>query len=178
MYRLTYRLVRLLVYATLSPSTMGAGYAHLGSSYGALRLALLLSALSAGVEACLVHRVGEELLVSLLDSLRGHWPAMSRAQRLTQALLLLALGASAVLWMRRVEWGVLLIAHGLWAHAEHSHEHLTLFAAATTFSVLTDALTLAADAADTTFVEGLTWTLVVAKVVVVAMLLYTRQAFV
>ena len=83
-----------------------------------------------------------------------------------------------LLWVRRAEWGLLLIVHGLWAHAEHHHDHLSFFASAAIFSMCTDALALAADAGGSQLIVLTTWVLLGCKVAVVAMLVVKREAFV
>ena len=168
----------LLVYALLAPASMGGGLAHLGVSYGALRLALLIGVMGVSIHLSLVHKCGEDSVIAMLDSLRGHWGHMNAHQQLCQALLAVALLCEALIWIRRVEWGALLIIYGLWSHSTNSHEHLSLFAAAAIFSVGTDALTLASDAADGPFLEVVSWVLLGTKLTVVAILVGKRNVFV
>jgi len=168
----------LLTYAAMAPASLGGGLAYLGASYGAVRLAFFLSLLGLGVNLSLFHKLGEDYVIALLDLLRGRWTHMQTSQKLTQLLLFVALVCAMLLWVRRVDWGVLLILYGLWAHAEHSHDHLSLFACAALFSAGTDALTLAADSADPSLVEAATWILLSCKLLVVATLIYRREAFV
>lgn len=206
---------RLLAYAALSPASLGGGLAYLGSSYGAMRLALLLSLVGLFTHLSLVHKLGEDQVVAMLDTLRGHWGHMARYQQMVQLLLVVALACTyacargerrrpraacargawsacgsacvsacvacvrrALLWIRRVEWSALLLLYGLWAHIEHHHDHLSFFSSAVIFSMCTDALALAADAADSPFIEAVTWVLLGCKLVVVVTLIYQRDAFV
>jgi len=166
----------LLVYALLAGSSVNGVLINLGSSYGAVRLDLLLLLLGLSVHLSLVHKVGEDHVVSMLDSLRGHWGHMSMKQQLSQVLLLLALLCNMLLWLRRVEWGMLLIIYGMWAHNQNSHEHLSIFSCGAIFSVCTDALTLASDAADNTLIEVMTWFLLLTKMGVVGILVSSKSA--
>ena len=169
----------LLAYASLAPASLGGGLARLGVSYGVVRLAWLLGLIGFGVNLSLGHKLGDEHVVMLLDALRGRWSHMTRAQKLVQVLLVLALMCALLLWVRRVDWSVLLLVYGLWAHAEHSHDHLSVFACVAIFSTCTDALFLAGDGVDSVlFIEVITWMLVGCKLIVVTMLACTREAFV
>jgi len=169
----------LLAYALLAPASLGGGLAQLGASFGVVRLAWLLGLLGLGVNLSLGHKFGEEHVIMLLDALRGRWSHMTRSQKLIQVLLVLALVCACLLWVRRVDWSALLLVYGLWAHTEHLHDHLSVFACVATFSMCTDALFLAADAIDSIiFIEVTTWILLSCKLVVIAMLVYRREAFV
>jgi hypothetical protein len=72
----------------------------------------------------------------LLDAVRGRWAHMAPSQKLVQVLLVLAFSCALLLWVRHVDWGALLLVYGQWAHAEHAHDHLSLFAVLAIFSVM------------------------------------------
>ena len=93
-------------------------------------------------------------------------------------LLVLALSCALLLWVRHVDWGALLLVYGQWAHAEHAHDHLSLFAVLAIFSMCTDTLALAADTVDSRFMELVTWVLLISKLLVVLVLICKREAFV
>lgn len=120
----------LLVFALTAPPSLGGGLARLGSSYGLVRLTLLVALTGLAARASLVHGIGEDLVVGALDTVRGHWAHMSRRQKLTQGLLGCAFLCEILLWIRRVEWGGLILAYGLWAHANNHPDHLSVFCCA------------------------------------------------
>jgi len=98
-------------------------------------------------------------------------------QKATQLLLLAAFVCELVLWVRRVDYGALLLAYGLWAYTHTGREHLSVFCALTLFSLATDSLSLAADDGAELLVPVTTWLLVACKTSAVAMLVYWRDAF-
>jgi hypothetical protein len=150
----------------------------LGISYGMVRLAWLFGLLGLGVNLSLGHKLGEDHVVMLLDAVRGRWAHMAPSQKLVQVLLVLAFSCALLLWVRHVDWGALLLVYGQWAHAEHAHDHLSLFAVLAIFSMCTDTLALAADTVDSRFMEVVTWVLLVSKLLVVLLLICKREAFV
>jgi len=175
---LTFVFLTLLAYALLAPASFGSGPTHLGSSYGAIRLALLVVLLGVSVHLSLVYKVGEDHVIDTLDSLRGHWGHMTWRQKLCQVLLLLALLCSGLLWLQRVEWGGLLIVYGVWSHSQNSHSHLSIFCCGAILSVCTDALVLASEPPNNTLIVAATWCLVLSKLSVVGILVYLKRAFV
>ena len=172
---LTFIFLALLAYALLMPTSLGAGLSHVGNSYGLVRLTLLVASIGSSVHLTLVHRVGEDHVVAMLDSLRGHWSHMQLRQKACQVLLGVALVCESLLWVCRVEWGGLLIVYGLWAHSHKNHDHLSLFACAALFSIGTDSLTLATNHSNTVLIEVVTWLLLICKLSVVSSLVYFRE---
>ena len=65
------------------------------------------------------QHLGEDQMIAMLDALRGHWGHLTRRQQLTQVLLGIALLCELCLWLRRVEWGGLLLVYGLWCGTPH-----------------------------------------------------------
>lgn len=181
---LLFTFLTLLLYALKAPGSLGAGLATLGLSYGLVRLAMLLSLVGLGVHLSLVHHMGEDMMISALDALRGHWSSLLLRQKVTQLLLTAALVCEVLLWMQRVEWGGLLVVYGLWAFLHHDHDSLCVFCSIACFSMCTDALSLAS--ADARSMHGtmgvvapvLTWALLLCKLGAVGMLVYCKDAFI
>lgn len=61
-----------------------------------------------------------------------------------QVLLLIAFLVELLAWIDHTEWGVLILAYGLWAQHTFSPRHLVNFTILLCLSVCMDSLTLAA----------------------------------
>ena len=173
---LTY--LALLAFALNAPASLGGGPARLGYSYGLARLALLCGLGGAVTHLSLGQGVGEDIVVAMLDALLGHWSHLTRRQKVTQALLAVGLLCELLLWVRRVEYGGLLLAYGLWAFSHHYHDHLCVFCSLAILSMSTDALTLANDEMHTRalLVPLLTWVLLLSKLGAVSIMVYFKDA--
>ena len=222
----------LLLFANHAPRTLGSGFARLGASYGATRLALLFALLGFGVHVTLVQGIGEATVLLVLDSGLEAWRGSGRRQKATMALLLLAAacelllayrgrcggfpvpslylpcslraaaGVPRTVWRRALSapalgeagslarrsglkalrpcvryWGSLLVAYGLWSVAKSAQPHLGLWASATLFSVMTDALDVAYDGGAEGFTPPLVMVLMLCKLVSVAVLVYNKDVF-
>ena len=174
---LIFDVLALLLYAMRSPPSLGGGYVRFGFSYGLCRLGLLLSLTGFTVNISLVHKLGEDPMVATLDALKGHWSNNAKRQQATQLLLFVALICELILWVRRVEYGAMVLGYGLYAYTHHDHDHLCVFCALALFSLATDALTLAADDGMGVIVPLFTWSLIVSKSTACAMMIWHREAF-
>ena len=171
-------LFTLLLYAARSPNSLGGGYVRLGLSYGLLRLSLVVSLLGLLVHLSLVHKLGEDAMINALDALRGSWDTLVLRQKATMLLLYLALAMELLLWIRRVEWGCLVLLYGLWAYTHRHHDHLCAFCALALFSLGTDAIALAhEDSAVSPLVPLATWLLIVSKCAAAGLMIYYKDAF-
>ena len=135
----------------------------------------LLGAMAAGLKRLHHARFGAE--PSLMHAALKATLAVAEGPNY---LLALGLLCELLLWVRRVEWGGLLLCYGLWAFSHHYGDHLCVFCAISVVSMSTDALTLANDEMHSSAlaVPIITWVLLLTKLGAVASMIYFKDAYV
>ena len=108
----------LVTYAAKSPHSLGAGPADLATSYGLLRLALLLSAIGGTAYLTMVRKIGEPVVVKILDYAAARWHLLGKTGRIIHAAFSVGIVCELAswVWAPSGDWAVLLLVYGMAAH--------------------------------------------------------------